>query len=89
MFIAFYEESDFNSSHILLMKNTIELVKKHENNLSFYWYKDKIPQEIKEQFYLHYYTLPKLKFFKDYNHETYNGSKSLVMLEKWYLKKNE
>jgi len=89
IFIAFYEQNDLNNTEIQFIKNVLEVVNKHHDKVSFYWFKDQVPDELEERFYLHYYTLPKLKFFKGFTHETFIGSKSPIMIEKWFLKKIE
>lgn len=55
--------------------------------MRLFWFEDPIPREYAEKYYLYYYTLPKIKFFNQFSHETYYGGKSKVHIEKWLLKK--
>ena len=88
LFIAFYDEEDFQGSNRSFLTNVHQAcLANNEFNIQFFVYGSPIPESIRDKFFLHYYTLPKLKFFGPDGVETYYGGPSLKAVDAWIKRK--
>lgn len=85
--IAFYENSDLNSNNSKFLNSFIMTVQKQFKDLPFYLYIGIVPERVESEYYLHYFTLPKLKLFFGAAHKTYDGGSSPNSIKAW-LKRN-
>ena len=82
-FIAFYDEFDMDKKTIKFLSTFITVLETEFPSYLFYLYKYDISQIVKEKYYLHYYTLPKLKFFFGDEHKTYDGGLVKAHIKAW------
>ncbi len=87
-FIAFYDREDLESSNRMFIANVYQAcLANSEYNVRFFIYGDQIPETIRDKYFLHYYTLPKLKFFGPDGVETYFGGPHLKAIDAWIKRK--
>ena len=88
IFIAFYDEGDLEGSNRAFLVNVQQAcLANSELKLQFFIYGSSIPENIRDKYFLHYYTLPKLKFFGPERVETYYGGPSLKAVDAWIKRK--
>ncbi len=87
-FIAFYEEGDIQGmTKTFLISVYSGCEANPESGIKFFVYTRRIPQSIKDRYFLHTYTLPKLKYFGTEGVETYAGGTHLKAIDAWIKRK--
>lgn len=83
VFIAFYDDSDIDKKAAAFLDTFISVLEEDFPSIKFYIYAGDLKESIRSRYFLHYYTMPKLKLFCGYEHKTYDGGSVKTHIKAW------
>ena len=80
--IVFAEENELQGAFGRIVKNFRSVVPQFPQ-IRFHMCFESVPYSMRQRYFLHYYTLPKVKLFRGPEHSTYYGGSSPKNIEAW------